>query len=785
MAIAGAMAGLGTGAFAQQQKPVPAPAAKASKGKSITSPADAAPKAPAGTVPKATAVTAPKTSAAAPKTSAADSAPASPGAPSPLTIPHRDSFDLTPDQAERFKKYLPKTYAKLMNRDPVHMVAIGDSVVDMFMYDESKNDWLQSYPAIFGKELAKQFFYTGGVRVVLPKSAQRKAEAVLSHLGPEITFRSLGRGGKLMIHAMQSLTTYGFENQPDIVTVSFGINDSTAGLSLATYARALKEVIETVRAGGAELILLGPTLTVDDPPEVSMGMTRPYVDTMREIAADGGVLFVDLGDLSSIVKVPETIDEPAAAFEQIVKQYRRFFNHGGTVDFIHPRPELPRLLGKRIYSELIDGRKAMPWTLKGGKATLESSDKFTLDYQIQNPSKSDISLSALPLIAGGWKPMDADPKLSLKAGETKSLKVAYARSDALKAKSPLPSHEPVLRLPILLSGAGSTRIEEVRAEARPCVLLWKLTTLFNQEKSFSLDNALCNTTTDALKGTWSAEWLGQKRNGDFNLAAGEKKPLGLSFDLPSASDPWRQTRPLTVEIAVAGLKLRFDRMIEISRNLGLKQYITLAPASASEKAPPLDSTATDKPGVRLKADADANALYLMYDISGVNLEDDSSPAGNGAFGFQLSLDARSYGKRLGSGAIDPLRLTGKAADGIYQFGNPQPWAFGMGYAAVFDPRYIKAQLSSTAGGMRRFTVTVPRNYLYLHEWAVGNGNSQLGIDTGIMFWKSSHEGGLPGEYPMDLSFMLLSNGRHRDDAESLAVLELTDKPTARWTVNPY
>lgn len=704
-----------------------------------------------------------------------------------MVTPRRESFDLKPDQAERFQKYLPKTYAKLMNRDPVHMVAIGDSVVDMFLYDESKNNWLQSYPAIFGKELAKQFYYTGGVRVVLPKSAQRKTEAVLSHLGPEITFRSLGRGGKLMIHAMQSLTTYGFENQPDIVMVSFGINDSTAGLNLAAYARALKEVIETVRARGAELILLGPTLTVDEPPEASMGMTRPYVDTMRDIATDSGVMFVDLGDLSSIVKVPETMDEPAAVFEQVVKQYRRFFNHGGTVDFIHPRPELHQLLGKRIYSELIDGKKAMPWALKGATANFESSDKFTLDCQIQNLSDSAIKLSALPLIAGGWKPMDAEPQFLLEPRETKALKVIYARNAPLlfKGKTPLPSHELLLRLPILLSGGGATRIEEVRAEIRPCIVLWKLDTLFNQGKSFSVENLLCNTSAGELKGEWSAEWLGQKRTGEFSLAAGEKKPLELPFDLPSTSEPWRQTSPLVLEISVAGLKLRFDRMIEISRNIGLKQFIALSPASAPAQAPSSEAAANDKAGVRLKADADANALYLTYEISGVNLEDDSSAAGNAAFGFDLCLDGRSYGKRQGAGAIDPLKLSGKAADGIYPFVTPQPWAFGVGYAALFDPRFIKAQLSSTAGGMRRFTVTVPRNYLYLHEWAIGNGNSQLGINTNIIFWRGSHEGTLPGDYPMDLSFHLLSNGRHRDDVEGLAVLELTDKPTARWTVNPF
>jgi lysophospholipase L1-like esterase len=701
------------------------------------------------------------------------------------TMPHRESFDLTPDQVARFKQFLPKTYVKLTNREPVHIVALGDSVVDMYLHDESKNDWLKSYPAMFAKELTTQFYYTGGVRVVVAGSSKTRAKPPLAHLGPEITFRSVGRGGKLMLHAMQSLTTYGFENQPDIVTVSFGINDANAGLSLTTYARALQEVVDTVRARGAELILFGPTLTVEDPPEASMGVTRPYVDTMREIAADNHVFFVDLGDLSSLVSVPDSLTEPVAVFDQVVKQYRRFFNHGSTVDFIHPRPELHALLGKRIFTELLDEAKLVPWTTSRGAAVFESADKFAVSYDIKNPSKNGMTLSALPLIAGGWKPMDAEPKFSLEPGQTKTLKVVYGRADAIPGKSPLPSHEPILRMPILLSGAGTTRIEEVRAEIQPCILLWKLDALFNQEKSFALENLLLNTSQDTLKGGWTAEWMGQKRSGQFSIAKGDKQALALSFDLPDSSAPWRQTSPLTMEIAIGGQKLRFDRVIEVSRNIGLKQQIPLTPASAPAKSPPPDAIGDDRPGVRMRADADINSLYLIYEINGINMEEDPNPTGKGAFGYDLSLDARSYGKRLGFGATDLIRLNGGAADGVYPFANPQPWAFGTGYAAVFDPRFIKAQLSSAASGARRLTITVPRSYMYLHEWAIGNGNSQLGINTGLIFWRGARDPATPGDYPDDINFSLLANGRHRDDAEGLAVLELTDKPTNRWTVNPY
>ena len=63
---------------------------------------------------------------------------------------------------------------------------------------------------------------------------------------------------------------------------------------------------------------------------------------------------------------------------------------------------------------------------------------------------------------------------------------------------------------------------------------------------------------------------GQKRTGEASLAAGEKKPLEISFDLPASADPWRQAGPLTMEIKSGETTLHFDRTIEVSRNIGLR-----------------------------------------------------------------------------------------------------------------------------------------------------------------------------------------------------------------------
>jgi hypothetical protein len=125
-----------------------------------------------------------------------------------------------------------------------------------------------------------------------------------------------------------------------------------------------------------------------------------------------------------------------------------------------------------------------------------------------------------------------------------------------------------------------------------------------------------------------------------------------------------------------------------------------------------------------------------------------------------------------------------AADGDYKVMPPQPWSFGPGYAADFSSDSIKSTLSSSPLGIRRYTLVLPRSFFYLHEWAVGNGNSQLGINTAIQFWQNGRNGGAGG-YPDDQAFGLLTHELPRDDARALAVLELTEKPTSRWTVIPY
>lgn len=690
-------------------------------------------------------------------------APAAKPAPPPESLvkkPESKSYDLTRAQQERMQKYLPKAYPKLAHRDAFHVVVIGDEILGMAGRNEDSGNMLKAWPVQFLNEISSQFLYTGGVRLIKP-AAGKPAKEQAQQMGPEITVRGLPRDEGLMTQAMQTLTTYGFENPPDLVIISFGVHDSESSQDLGTYARALQQVIETVRAKGADLILVGPTLTAGSAGINSLGSTRAFSSTMREAADSAGILFADPGDLNPLVKLDPKTLEPEHLYDDVLKQYRRFFISTGGEDNLHPTAELHRLVGRQMFEIATDGAQAAPWKLTAGSATFDKAGHFSLTTEIENPGKTPLTLIASALETARWKSSGTLPKIELKPGAKQAITLQYdlVSGEGSSSIPSFPSHEPFLRLPLLISTGTFTQVAEVHAEIKPLALLWKLDTQFNQKGSFLLDNVLVNTTGAALKAVkWSAEWSGQKKSGSLDLAAGATGELPLKFDMPqmSVKDPL----PVKVEVTANGATLHWERSIEYTPNIGLKQELHLVPLGET------------KARVRLRADADPTSLFLIFDMTGVELE--SSPDGT-AIQLEVSLDARSYGKRLAFGAVEPLLIRCGAADGAGVAAKIAPWAFGTGYGMVYDPKYVRCQLNSGSNGARRLTVTLPRAYLYLHEWALGNGNSELGINTRLSFW---HNGGFKPES----TFSITNNLRPDTDAEGLATLELTDEPTSRWTV---
>ncbi|MBE2285796.1 MAG: hypothetical protein IAE77_20210 [Prosthecobacter sp.] len=665
--------------------------------------------------------------------------------PSPEVKP-QSYFDLSPLQRDRWQTYLPQTLLKLTRREPLQIVVLGDAILGSADAGAATDPLLTSFVGVFAKSLATQFYYTGGVRVLRPGMRPRSKEAMV--MGPEILIQPVRTSS--IVSAASALATVGFQGRPDVVLVAHGLEDGLAGTSAADIAAALRSLRDTVRGHRLEMIVAGPVAPATEPAEESLASTRTASSVMRDFCEAEKVLFSDLGDLSRLVIPPAGTQAAHLLFPALVLQYQSRFKMapGGTTAM--PSEEMHDAMGRILYQDVMQGSPELAWAISDARVEFEGQGRLKLSFQVANRTNDVLALTVLPLVPAGLKLKDARPDIKLAAGAKEAVTVSYSITDTRF----LPLSDGKARLPVLVIAGRESRIHDLTATLRPFSAAWNVRTAFNQDKDFLPDLEIENTAGQSLAATWELNWAGQKQTGKAALDANGAETLTAKLALPAeGTATFRQRLPLQMSLEANGVKQIFDRYVELTRNFGLKETVRLT--TTDDKA----STVT------LRADADSMKLFLTLELTGVDLVDDASGQ---AYELLLNLDARSYGKRLTPGATAAIRITGKAGDGAAKVDDIAPWAFGSGYAAVFDPAEIGAALSSSAAGVRRLTITLPRSYLYMHEWALGNGNSELGINLRF------NGGG--GEH------FLTRSTRRGDDAEGLSVLELTDKPTGRWTV---
>ena len=661
-------------------------------------------------------------------------------------VPPQTYFDLSPVQRDRWRKYLPQTLLKLTRRERLQIVVLGDAILDGAKAATGVDPLLQSFVGVFASRLAAQFYYTGGVRVVRPDSKLRSKETMV--MGPEILIQPV-RTSSIM-SAASALSTAGFQGQPDVVLVAQGLEDGLAGVSAADVATAFRSLLDTARGKSLEVIVAGPIPQAEDPEEASLTLTRGPSSVLREACARAEVIFSDLGDFSRLLETPPGAQGADQVFPALMQEYQSLLNFTPSNGVATPMTAMHASMGRILFHDVMQGAPAVAWRISEAKATLEGQGRLALEFQLANTRREALALTVLPLVPAGLKPKDTNPEINLAPGANQTVKVIYAITDTRD----LPLTDGEMRLPVLVIAGKISRIEDIVVPLRPFSVSWNERTAFNQETEFSPELEIENSTGASLSATWEADWAGKPQQGKVALDASGSEVLKLALPLPAdGKAPLRRVLPFKLALTSGNVRQIFDRDIELTRNMGLKEVVPLSAADGQ------DSTVT------LRADSDSTKLFLTLDLTGVSLTDDN---GGSAFELLLNIDARSYGERLTPGATAALRITGKAADGDAVVGPIAPWAFGSGYAAVFEPKEIQAALSSTAGGGRRIMISLPKSYLYRHEWALGNGNSQLGLNVRF------NGGGR--------DYFLTRSRRQGDDGESLSVLELTDKPTQRWTV---
>jgi len=667
-------------------------------------------------------------------------------------LARKETFELSPVRTERLSQRLPQMFRRAAQREPLHLVVLGNAGAFQMKPEEGKTTLMDSFPGIFARELASQFFYTGGVHEAGPKDDSLA-------LNPGITLRMLeGSTGNIQ-EAAAILGSTARQAPVNLVLLCYGQDEALAGMSPVTFVNGVKQAVDAAEQIGAEVILCSPWLPMSGKPEVSLAVSRSLADAVSELAEKEGLVYADLGDLSRLLELPvnEGKDE-GLIFERFMTAYRGFFYETDEGNFL-PRASFHQRLGAALMKGMMDGASACSFSLTEISASWSKKGRgLELQATLINGSQERLNLTLLPLIAAGWKPLSAQPQVSLPAGGRQAILLSYSAADGQSAAM----QEADVRLPVLMISGSHARVLTMRSPMKPLSVVWGMETLFNQEKRLNPTCQIINTTQTDQRGEWVATFRNQKQEGRYDLKAGATQPLDLGFDL-AAVDPSVQVDDLKLTLAGESFRLEQTHEMTVTQNLGLKQSVAL-------------TTSKGAPGsAHLRVEADAKTLTFIVDLQGAGLLLRTASKTAAAWQMEVCLDARSYGKRLESGSTAPITVTGSAQAGPGHFQAISPWAFGTGYAANFDSEKFQAALSSQGSERHEIRLTLPRSYLYLHEWALDNGNSQLGLSVNLTLNTASGY----------RTWSLNPTTKQVGDVESLVVLELSEKSTGRFTVDVH
>lgn len=722
-----------------------------------------------------------------------------------ISSPLQAEYPLTLAQRERFKQFLPRSFPKLEARDPVHVVSIGDSVMGGYTPLASAweaNNPLFSYPGIFLDHLAREFFYPGGVRLLNPPPGGTAKRS--EYLGDEITFENLTEIDGTILTGLRRSGTDAYVHDPDLLLVQFGIYDAIGRIPLDTYKLALQEIVDIGRREKVDLVIFAPTLVNLGAGEIKWGTTRPYAMAAKEVARANGVLFIDAGQhLSRFGGGVDPNTEAAAAADIVQDRLARIFHYGPDLEVrerVHPAAKVNDFLGASMYNELRDGPALSDFSY-AGVARFNDNGTITLAMAIQNQTTEMKTGSVAALAVGsGIIPVDSAKRYSVPANAITQVEFTYRRSligkmrDGSDILYPLEPSDEFGRFSFLLEDTYGSEIVDLPVRIGPITAVWKSRQFVNVTDRLRVEWDLVNGSDKPISGTFQVA-MGD-RVGEptaFSVSPlGTKTVFSLFQFSPQEAHAFQES--IWIQVEVDGNVTRFARELEATRDLVLGQAIEMRGWEDYVNAPPMmsvDSTPRrTSSGVTARFEADESALYVSARLDDVNIPDLGDRA---ALRARLFLDARSLDEVGTFGAVKPVEVYTKGADGP-GFAPAIPLgSFGNGYNMILDPRGITSHLGTTAGGGRQLEIRVPRSYLHEHDWTLDSLESVLGVRLEIAV--ADRNANAPDPFPAIQRFVSHSptyafenrtiHGFPEEDARSLSTLRLSRQPVGTWSVRIY
>jgi acyl-CoA thioesterase-1 len=224
-------------------------------------------------------------------------------------------MNVTYDHKEKWKGYVPpsastnlrRTIARLKNKEPLHIVVLGDSISAGACASGT-----------FGG-LPYQPPFTGLV-----------AQALRVEYGTTIALDNLSVGGMVSTLGVTVAPSVAAEN-PDLVIVAFGMNDASAGESPVVYSRNIHAIIDTVRKRNPDTdFILVATMTGN--PEWNKADSELYTEYLNELLK---------------------LEGPGIAVANMTSLWRDMLQTKTFVDLTGNGINHPNDFGHRVYAQVI------------------------------------------------------------------------------------------------------------------------------------------------------------------------------------------------------------------------------------------------------------------------------------------------------------------------------------------------------------------------------------------------------------------------------------------------
>lgn len=651
-----------------------------------------------------------------------------------LTWPTLGQSALPEAALARISAYFPKVASKLQARQHVHVAFVGDPL----LLDPSDHHY---FVPTFLRRLETTFFYTGGVHDLYdPEHLDEERPKLTYECRPTET---LDPGA---FQLMQVVTTVGLLNEPDLVVLVTGPGDALAGIDLETSRRAFEDLRRQIHTS-SDLLVIGPrAFRIAEGELVPQLETRALSVVLKAWATSANIPYHDPNPQlfpNRVLFHPN--DGPDSIWNAFLTESSDWILGRDPQAAIHARRQ--QAVGSAVFETLTSSPQESPYTLSA-----QPGEGLTVTLQQRRRAK----------LAGLVVPcLSATPSQRFQQED-----ISFT----------LETHEvPTLwnQLPLSLIVIDDLRVHwvETMAPLGKIGLEWRHHAVHHNKGLIDIRARLHPYAGAPQQVPYQMRFGEQTRTGTATFLRGEFADVTWQIELPN--DHTRVFREdLTIQLGDQGALGTYRRQLDAMRQIPLDKETPLlwVASEGAEKPKNDDPLIVGDPETSLTVEATESELLIHVDLKNFQLiAADDTPS----LQLALTLDARSFEEVGTLGHVGTLFITAGPDDGpatISAFAKRAH--FGNGYARRPLVPGRQARLSTRPNGVRRLTVHMTKDYFYRLRWIIDNANNPLGLGLSLTIAQE-------GERP-PLRYVLQETPRDPDNAEDLAIIELSPRGTNRW-----